>query len=757
MGKRLSVLTACLVVCLTGSCVLAAEIVIDEFSSPELADWALSPRVWRDGKGQPIDETPFSLTHTTDAAILGDAPGGLQVEFASAKATKTPGCYGLLRRINVPHPAPETDCLVFDLIVEGGGGNIKSVDLFHVPSWRRFTAGPVPLDFSGFRQVVLKRDDMRPSPDATAWEEVNYIQFVVSGDVVFTISNMRWSQSATLIPRAPEPQRVTRAVLPVTDVTPGTGAGASPTGDIAVFARDPLRRCTYKTVPAANEGLDKLAVFSVPGEAEPTTFSVRSPTPVRGVSVSMAGDLVSGSGGAGIPAESMEIRVVTPMSLWLDTRRMREVEYLLVDHDMVDLEANRTTRFWVTVRVPENTPAETYRGALVVRTATREIARIPYHVEVLPIQLATLDDICYFMYFRPERLPAWGQTREYFTQCLVDMREHGMNGISAYVYPDGSPVMKTARPGTLCMDDTVQAIRESGLMKPGVGTFVWIAASCYGGWGVKAFTPVVREQGWEMLAYAIDEPNDERRQKLVRQVVPRLKKACPDVHVVTAIGEKGIEVVGDFYDTWICVAAHTDDKRVAQAREQGKRLWTYECGLSPSDALTCRYHFGYWLWRTGATGAAFWAYCDASAKDRFMLPLKDWTAYDQSALYRHDFVWCVPEGPIPSIGWEEAREGIEDFRYLRTLENVVAEAAKAGREGEAAEGRAFLAELRGTIDPANYGKAQDAARTRAKQEGRNTITLFERDSPEPALTVGDYSGLRRRAGELILRLQKGLK
>lgn len=307
------------------------------------------------------------------------------------------------------------------------------------------------------------------------------------------------------------------------------------------------------------------------------------------------------------------------------------------------------------------------------------------------------------------------------------------------------------------MRDTIAAIQESRLLKAGSGKFIWIAAASYGKWGIKAFTPVVRQHGWEMLAYAIDEPGDERRQKMVRKVAPRLHEACPDVHVVTAIGDKGIAEVGDYYDTWICSAAHTDDARVAQAREQGKRLWTYECALSPTDALTCRYNFGYWLWRCGATGAAFWAYCDGSAKDRFMLPLKDWTEYDPSALYRFDFVWCVPDGPIPSIGWEAAREGIDDFRYLRTLENLIDRASKAGRQRDAANAAAFLTDLRRKIKPENYGKAMQEARTRAKQEGRNTITLFERQPPEPALTMDDYNDIRRRTADLIVQLQRSLK
>ena len=750
------VMLLCLAVTSLSTVSRALDIIIDEFGDPEIADWAINARVWRDGKGQPIDEKPFSLTHVDDPGILGRSPGGLRVEFASAKAKKTPNCYGLLRRINVPHPAPETDCLMFNLSMEAGGGVIKSVDLFHVPTWRKFTAGSIRLDFDGRRRIVLKREDMTAPGDEMEWADINYIQLVVFGDFVATISDLRWADSTRLSPSEPPAGGVVRAELPVQDVTAEqVRRGGGRTG-VRVFSRNRLERCTYNTVPRPREMFAGLTVFGSPGEYEPATFSVRSASDLPGVNVALGGDLRSDDGTSSISASAVEFRVVTPMSLWLDTRRMREVEYLLMKEPRVKIAANRTKRFWVTVHIPEEASAGTYGSSIELRQNGTVLERISYRVEVLPIKLAELDDIAYFMYFRTERLPGWGQNRAYFTRCLEDMREHGINSITAYVYPDGSPAMETAKPGTLSMADHVGAIKDSGLLRPGAGKFIWIAAACYGSWGVKAFTPLVRENGWEMLAYAIDEPGDERRQKLVRKVVPRLKKACPDVDVTTAIGDKGIEVVGEYYDTWICATGHTDDARVAQARERGKRLWTYECALSPTDALTCRHYFGYWLWRSGATGAAFWAYCDGSAKDRFMLPVKDWTTHDPRWITRHDFVWCVPEGPIPSVGWEAAREGIDDFRYLRTLEQTIAEVGKTGGP-EVKAAKLFLEDLHRRIKPGNYGKALEVARDRAKEEGRNTITLFERATPEPALTRDDYSTIRRQAADHILRLQDAMR
>ena len=585
------------------------------------------------------------------------------------------------------------------------------------------------------------------------WEDINYIQFVLRGDFAIVISGMRWTRSDAVAAEDPTTDAARTKQIPYTDVTPGERSRQVGDQTIQLFSRHVLERCTYKTTPRLDEKLRKLSVFGAPGEYEPVTFSLRSSQALPQVRVELAGDLRSEAGV--IPASAVDVRVVAPMSRWLDTRRLQKIEYLLVRRQTVNTAAGRTTRFWITVKIPGDARPGTYASDLVVRQGEKALTKLAYEVEVLPIRLAQLDDINYFMYFRQAHLPKWGQTKEYYEKCLLDMKEHGINGITAYVYPKGGPAMKTTRPGWLSMDDTLAAIEKTGLLGRD-GKFIWIAAACYGGSTLRKFGEEVQKRGYEMVFYAIDEPGSERRNKQVRAVVPRMREACPNVSITTAIGSKGIETVGDYYDTWICSISAIDDARVAEAKSKGKRLWSYECALAPTDALTCRHYFGYLLWRTGATGAAFWAYCDGSAKDRFRLSVKDWDDYDERHMMTHDFVWCVPDGPIPSIGWEAAREGIDDHRYLRTLELLIAEAEKTGDQA-AKQARKLLRDLRARIPPENYAKAGAEARERGKKEGRSDVTLFDRAPPEPSMGLADYNSIRREIADQILRLQEALR
>lgn len=728
----------------------ALDVVLDDFSAPGLQGWDMGAYVWRDGRGQRIEQRPFKLERVDGPALVYHYDAGLRVEFASGKAEQHPNCYALLTRRPLPAPAAETRSLVFWIYKEAGSGRIKTVNLFNSRTWHSYGSGPIPLDFEGWHQVILRRDELRCSSAEMTWEDINYMQFVLQGDFSIVMSGFHWSADPQ--PDAPQGRGATREI-PFEDLTRG-GADARAGEALRVFSRNALERCSHLTVPEPGERLETLSVFASPGEYEPVTFSVRSAAALAGVEVRLTGDLRSQAGA--IPSSAVDIRVVSSMSLWLDTRHMRSLEYLLVKRPAVDLAAGRTTRFWTTVKVPDDAKPGTYAGAIELQRGESVLVTIPYEVEVLPIELAALDEMTFFMYFRPSHVPDWGRNKAYLKTCFVDMREHGMNAISAYVYPDGSPFMETTRQdGPISMRETLAAIEETGLLKSGSGRFIWIAAACYGGGVLEMFTEAVRARGYEMVFYAIDEPGSERRNEQVRACVPRLRKACPDVPVTTAIGTKGIELVGDYYDTWICAMVAIDDARVAEAVAKGKTLWSYDCALAPTDALTARHYFGYLLWRTGAKGAAFWAYSDGSARDRFGLSIKEWTEFDERWTARHDFVWCTPDGPIPSVGWEATREGIDDYRYLRTLELTAKQARKQGQTKAAEMAEAFLAELRERIHPENYAKAATEARERARQAGRST-SVFERGVPEPSLSLTDYGAVRRRAADHILALQSVL-
>ena len=142
-----------------------------------------------------------------------------------------------------------------------------------------------------------------------------------------------------------------------------------------------------------------------------------------------------------------------------------------------------------------------------------------------------------------------------------------------------------------------------------------------------------------------------------------------------------------------------------------------------------RFKAGFFFWKTGARGQFYWAYYSPQGD-----PYDDLDGID----------WCVAYPgagrPIPTIEWEALREGIDDFRYVYSLEVAIAKARAKG-SAEAApvveEAGRLLDELRDEIvsDLEEY-----------ERRGLN----FHTDSIWPAEKYDDW---RKRIAQMIVRLQ----
>jgi len=99
-----------------------------------------------------------------------------------------------------------------------------------------------------------------------------------------------------------------------------------------------------------------------------------------------------------------------------------------------------------------------------------------------------------------------------------------------------------------------------------------------------------------------------------------------------------------------------------------------------------RFKGGFFFWKTGATGQLYWAYQYPHSN-----PTDDRDGIDWCAAYPGE------TGPIPTIEWEGLREGIDDFRFVHTLELEIADARRDGSAAAKAlanEAEALLAEIR---------------------------------------------------------------
>ncbi len=366
---------------------------------------------------------------------------------------------------------------------------------------------------------------------------------------------------------------------------------------------------------------------------------------------------------------------------------LRHPLLLLPPHE-VDVPAGETLQYAVRVHVPSDYPerATSVRLNLSVKDFKRR--GITIHVDVPQVTLDPAQST-YFMYYSDSYLPEEMASGPLQAAYYRDMAEHGMNSVSLYVVPEREtetgfeidlhhdvryPPGDVRAP--LGIAERIAQMKAAGLVGGGRPLVLISGGSGLYGWGafrdpnsVRSLMQLGATLGWpELLFYMHDEPNDEARVAGVRDTHARVYEDIPEARTVTAIGEYGIEQIGDLYDVWIAAISAVDEDLIERARREGKQLWAYDCRHQGQRPAFDRFVCGLWAWRTGIKGLGQWAYYS-----------KEMLAPDEDGL------WHVPEdwkewymiaseaGPIGTVGWEARREGIEDYRTLITLERLVAE------------------------------------------------------------------------------------
>jgi len=158
-------------------------------------------------------------------------------------------------------------------------------------------------------------------------------------------------------------------------------------------------------------------------------------------------------------------------------------------------------------------------------------------------------------------------------------------------------------------------------------------------------------------------------------------------------------------------------------------MWTYDCRHRGTNPTFNRFYPGLYTWALGLKGNFLWCYTENYAweGDRFAT-----------------FCYVLPSlgGPISSVGWEERREGIEDYRTLTLLETCIAEKPD---DPAAKEARAWLDGLRKRVDW-NTWHSEPPMRY-----GWDAPDLY---SQCPNFAPAEFNAIRAKAHEYIIALQK---
>jgi len=529
------------------------------------------------------------------------------------------------------------------------------------------------------------------------------------------------------------------------------------------FAKDYNSIILRTYMPSSDETNMPLQICASGGEYEPCVLGIRTFRKLTGVKVDLAGDLVCGDGRT-ISCENVDLRIITETKYWTDKGAGQEFRWqpMLAESNLpAELAAGRTYTYWITVKVPPDCPAGKYTALLQFSAAGAAVKNIPLHVTVWPIKLLTPPQMCWGYYYDVARLPDDRRTLEYQKKIFKNVAEYGTNNMTIYggIGPGGR--LDKCSPRHLPFAQTMNDALAAGAITPGIPVMTLSSAIT-----TKAVADAREKNNWpELLMYAYDEPDNEERIAVARKGLVEIKRAHPEIKTVTAISERGLKALGHLYDVWVVGAGSIGSPIIAEGRSKGKLIWMYDCGNRVCDLPFNRYFAGIFSWKTHVKGNWLWGLVDVQFEHRMKRPMIEvlkgnyealWRLYRESPddfNYTFNYIWPAAEGPIPSVGHIGRREGIDDYRYVYTLQQFIdrAEVAENPKARSAVEEskkllKSFFARV--SINPYD----NDTYRQKLKRLGGDIMLGDWR--PDSHIALEDYNKFRKRIARQIIILQK---
>jgi hypothetical protein len=156
--------------------------------------------------------------------------------------------------------------------------------------------------------------------------------------------------------------------------------------------------------------------------------------------------------------------------------------------------------------------------------------------------------------------------------------------------------------------------------------------------------------------------------------------------------KKTFEAMGKLLNTAV-LAGPPDPGEGAKYHSVGSEAFCYaNPQVGVEDPHVYRRNFGLVLWKAGFDGAMDYAYQHGFNHV--------WNDFDDRSYRDHNFSYPTVNGLVDTIQWEGFREGVDDVRYVTTLEQAIKAAAPAKKK-LAADAQKWLDELdpaRGDLD-----------------------------------------------------------
>ena len=366
----------------------------------------------------------------------------------------------------------------------------------------------------------------------------------------------------------------------------------------------------------------------------------------------------------------------------------------------VDMEARDAKTFWINVRVPDGTPAGRYRGSVEFATDTGGATRLPFTVTVRPFDLKP-SRLIYSIYYRAKLSPddrptitsEWRSEEQYRAE-IADLKAHGVVYPSNY-QPWRDNLLRRALEIRRELGMPTEQLYNLGQSTGSTSSPAQLRALQE---AVKRWIRLGKEFGYrDVYFYGIDEATGDRLKS--QQMTWRAVQEAGGKTFV-ACYKKTFETMGSLLNC--AVLAHWPDPTEAEKWHRvGSHAFCYanpQVGVEAPE--TYRRNFGLVLWKAGFDGAMDYAYQHGFGHV--------WNDFDSKRYRDHNFTYPTIDGVVSTVQWEGFREGVDDVRYVTTLEHAIENApqAKAGIAREARQWLDALAPKTADLDAARAGIAQ---------------------------------------------------
>jgi hypothetical protein len=542
------------------------------------------------------------------------------------------------------------------------------------------------------------------------------------------------------------------------------------------YAGHPVDMLATDVEPSGEKWPEAMVVKASPGEYEAIQFAIFAAEDLDSVTISCDGL----SGPREIGADAVDVRLVRRglqrKGYWMPRKpaNFETVSRFLMPNRDFWLPAGNFKQAQVIVHVPEDAAPGKYTGTVTVAPRGGDPFSFALNLEVFPIELVQPADKRYGMYYRfgnmtdaPEALEAE----------LADMAAHGCTSM----VPGVGIEFAKAEDGTITWSfEQIEAMLEGLRRHGGVGPIpvhdnIIRLGALMGHKGIakdgtgepmadkEDLLDVCREVFFELKGLNADYPEFEiclthldevfNRERLARYIdIAEVVRKTTDMrlyithHTQPGRWEEPMQQSDPYIDlrsmnghsleTWLH-AGHSFDEMRDLLEASGDEAWIYHnMRGSFFEAEWNRIINGVWMWQSPIVAHVAWMYYHYSGN-----------AFDDTDADGFDFGYGFPSADDPTemistLHWESFREGIDDMRYIVTLEELIARADEAGVDAGAA--KTWLADM-GAMIPQAPGDIMDI-----DEESPLCVAISR------AFSGADYDRMRWHTADQIIALQDKL-